>query len=52
MQASKAGGRTSIPITSKYPRRASKARAALPVAVQTHSGIMETMTVSERTSSK
>ena len=39
-------------MTFKYPRSASNARAGLPVAAQTDSGMMETMTTSERTSSK
>jgi len=49
---SNTGGTIRMAITVRYPRKASNARAALPVAAQTDSGIMDTMTTSERTSSK
>ena len=52
MAANTTGGTIRMAITSKYPRSASNARMALPVAAQTDSGIIETMTTSERTSSK
>lgn len=52
MAANTTGGTIRMAITSRYPRSASNARMALPVAAHTDSGMIETIQTSVTRSSK